>query len=96
MNILVAPSGFKESLGADQIATCMKKGILNVIPEAKVTTLPLVDGGEGFTEKMVNWTNGEFHTVVVTGPLRKKVEALIGFLGDTQNRTAVIEMASAA
>ncbi|MCF6409772.1 glycerate kinase family protein [Pseudalkalibacillus salsuginis] len=96
MNILVAPSGFKESLGADQIATCMKKGILNVIPGAKVTTLPLVDGGEGFTETMVNWTNGELHTVVVTGPLRKKVEALIGFLGDTQNRTAVIEMASAA
>ncbi|MBD1383556.1 glycerate kinase family protein [Metabacillus arenae] len=96
MKILLVPSGFKESLGAQQVANCMKKGILNVLPHADIVSVPLVDGGEGFTEAMVKWTNGSLHDVVVTGPINQKVAASIGFLGHSTERTAVIEMAAAA
>ena len=44
LNILIAPSGFKESLGADEVADCIAEGILRVIPDAKIRKAPLVDG----------------------------------------------------
>ncbi|MGO4842322.1 glycerate kinase, partial [Rhizobiaceae sp. 2RAB30] len=33
--VLVAPSGFKESLSADQVADCIGKGVLRAFPRAK-------------------------------------------------------------
>ena len=37
----------------------MKEGILKVMPLATVETLPMVDGGEGFTETIINITGGK-------------------------------------
>jgi len=31
LRILIAPSGFKESLGADEVADCIAKGILRAL-----------------------------------------------------------------
>ncbi|MBL1703894.1 glycerate kinase, partial [Klebsiella pneumoniae] len=59
MRILVVPSGFKESLGAKEAADVMKEGILKVMPLATVETLPMVDGGEGFTEAIITITGGK-------------------------------------
>jgi glycerate kinase len=96
LNVLVAPSGFKESLSPEQVADCIEQGILRALPNASVRKLPLVDGGEGFTKTLVEATQGSLHDVVVTGPIGGPVNAHYGILGGTGVRTAVMEMASAA
>lgn len=96
LRILVAPSGFKESLDAEDVADCIEAGVLKVAPGAQVTKAPMVDGGEGFTKALVNATGGTLHELTVTGPVGEPVEACYGFLGGEGPPTAVLEMASAA
>lgn len=95
MKVLVAPSGFKESLDAAQAADCIEKGILKAHPRAMVHKIPLVDGGEGFVRGLVEVTNGRIIDLTVTGPVGVPVRSHFGFLGDRE-KTAVIEMAAAA
>ncbi|KAK7702452.1 hypothetical protein SLS57_011371, partial [Botryosphaeria dothidea] len=96
MRILVAPSGFKESLGPHEVAECIERGIRRVIPDAEVRRVPLADGGEGFAHALVEATKGEMHELTVTGPIGGPVNSHFGFLGDKDRRTAVVEMAAAA
>ncbi|PLZ93261.1 glycerate kinase [Fischerella muscicola CCMEE 5323] len=96
LRILIAPSGFKESLAADEVADCIATGIQRVITDAEIRKAPLVDGGEGFAKALVAATGGTLHPVQVTGPVGQPVEAHYGLLGDTQVKTAVLEMAAAA
>ena len=96
LTILVAPSGFKESLSAEEAADCIEKGVLRACPNAEVIKMPMVDGGEGFTKALVAITGGSLHEVTVTGPLGEPVASHFGFLGGQSERTAVIEMAAAA
>jgi glycerate kinase len=53
MNILIAPSGFKESLMADAVADCIEKGIRRIIGNASIHKIPVVDGGEGFAKILI-------------------------------------------
>lgn len=94
--VLVAPSGFKESLSADQAADCIETGVQRAFPDAIILKAPMVDGGEGFTKALVKATGGTLHHLTVTGPVNEPVEAHFGFLGGCSERTAVIEMAAAA
>ncbi|NDJ23382.1 glycerate kinase [Nostoc sp. B(2019)] len=96
LRILIAPSGFKESLAADEVADCIANGVLRAIPDAKIQKAPLVDGGEGFAKALVAATEGSLHPVTVTGPVGEPVEAHSGLLGGTDTKTAVLEMAAAA
>jgi glycerate 2-kinase len=96
LRILIAPSGFKESLDAEQVADCIATGILRVLPDVSIRKAPLVDGGEGFTKTLVAATGGTLHDLEVTGPIGHKVKAHFGFLGGTAQKTAVVEMAAAA
>jgi glycerate 2-kinase len=96
LNILIAPSGFKESLGADEVASCIAAGIVRVLPDVRIRKAPLVDGGEGFTKALVAATQGSLHWLHVTGPVGESVESYFGFLGMPDDHTAVIEMAAAA
>lgn len=96
LNILVAPSGFKENLSPEQVADCIEEGILRALPGARVQKLPLVDGGEGFSKTLVEATGGTIYEVFVTGPVGQPVKAHYGILGGAGIRTAVLEMASAA
>jgi glycerate kinase len=96
LNILVAPSGFKESLSPEEVADCIEEGILRALPNASVRKLPLVDGGEGFTKTLIEVTQGTLHEVFVTGPIGQTVKAHFGIMGGTGIRTAVMEMAAAA
>lgn len=91
MRILVAPSGYKECLLADEVAAAIAAGLRRACPEAEVTALPLVDGGEGFTRAMTAVGGGRLQPVRVTGPTGAPVEASLGWVGDT----AILEMASA-
>ncbi|MCG8562873.1 MAG: glycerate kinase [Hyphomicrobiales bacterium] len=96
LTVLVAPSGFKESMDAEQAADAIAAGVRRAIPEARVLLAPMVDGGEGFTKALVKATGGEMRPVRVTGPVGRTVESFFGFLGGAESRTAVIEMAAAA
>jgi glycerate kinase len=96
LRILIAPSGFKESLSADEVAECIERGILRALPDAELRKAPLVDGGEGFTKALIAATGGTMHPVSVTGPVGQPVQAYYGFMGDNGSKTAVLEMAAAA
>ena len=96
LRVLVAPSGYKECLEADQVADAIAAGVRRADPEAEVSTLPLVDGGEGFARAMALATGGEMRVLTVTGPVGQPVDACLGFLGGDGPRTAVVEMAQAA
>lgn len=96
LRILIAPSGFKESLEADEVADCIEKGILRALPDARIQKAPLVDGGEGFTKALVAATDGTLHNLTVIGPVGQPVDSHFGFLGGTDTKTAVLEMAAAA
>lgn len=92
--VLVAPSGFKESLDVDAVARAISAGVLQACPTASIRLAPMVDGGEGFTRALVDLTGGVMHQLQVTGPVGAPVESFFGFMGD--GRTAIIEMAAAA
>jgi len=96
LRFLVAPSGFKESLSAQQVAESMAKGIRLAIPDAEILSAPMVDGGEGFTEALVDATGGRLKRLNVTGPVGESVASHYGFLGGKQDTHAVLEMAAAA
>lgn len=99
LRVLVAPSGFKESLTVTEVAACIADGVRAALPDAEVVQAPLVDGGEGFARVLTEMTGGALHPVRVTGPVGAPVEAHFGVLGtppDGGPRTAAVEMAAAA
>jgi glycerate kinase len=96
LKVVIAPSGFKESLDADQAADCIAQGVIRALQEVTVVKVPMMDGGEGFTKALVGLTNGQLMRIPVTGPAGQPVQSHFGFLGGTKVKTAVIEMAAAA
>ncbi|MCP9494488.1 MAG: glycerate kinase [Pyrinomonadaceae bacterium MAG19_C2-C3] len=101
LRVLIAPSGFKESLSAEEAAAAIAEGVRRAAPDAEITEAPLVDGGEGFSEALVAVTKGELKRLKVTGPVGDEVDSHFGMLGrddnqDGDTQTAVLEMAAAA
>lgn len=101
--VLVAPSGFKESLDVDDVTRAISAGVLRACPSAKLLQAPMVDGGEGFTKALVGSTGGVMIDCTVTGPVGQPVKSFFGFMGGAVRggssrgkRTAIIEMAAAA
>ncbi|MFD2472151.1 glycerate kinase family protein [Amycolatopsis silviterrae] len=93
---LVAPSGFKESLPAEEVAAAIAAGIRRVVPGAVVDLVPLADGGEGSARTLAAATGGELVPAVVTGPVGDPVSAHFAILGGDGPRTGFVEMAAAA
>ncbi|MGI8996885.1 MAG: glycerate kinase family protein [Pyrinomonadaceae bacterium] len=96
VRVVIAPSGFKESLSAEEAAAAIAEGVRRACPEAKITEVPLVDGGEGFCETLVRATGGELRRLQVTGPVGEPIDSHFGILGGDGPRTAILEMAAAA
>lgn len=59
MRIVVVPSGFKESLSAEEVGQSIARGIKKVNPDHQVTTIPMVDGGEGFVDTITKLKEGK-------------------------------------
>ncbi|UXR69220.1 glycerate kinase [Staphylococcus sp. IVB6246] len=93
MNIVVIPSGFKESLSAEEVGMAIHKGIDKVDHTHDVTVIPMVDGGEGFAKTIVKLKSGEIIHHAVTGPIGEKIDAYYGMFYEDGLQTAVIEMA---
>ncbi len=94
MRIIVAPDSFKGSVSALGTANAMEKGIKEIFPDAKVSKVPIADGGEGTVEALVSATDGQIIYQDVVGPLGDMINSYWGILGD--GKTAVIEMAAAS
>ncbi|KAK8000839.1 hypothetical protein PG991_013061 [Apiospora marii] len=97
IRLLIAPSGFKETLGPEQVADCIEDGVRRVLDEktAFIRKVPLHDGGEGFAIALTSVKGGELRHLEVTGPTGEPVQSSFGLFGE-DNKTAVIDMASAA
>ena len=93
MRILIAPDSFKESLSAAEAADRIAEGVLRVVPAARITRLPLSDGGEGLTETLVAAMAGRMLAREVTAPMGDRVTARFGVVGD---QTGILEMAAAS
>jgi glycerate kinase len=96
LRILIAPSGFKESLGAEEVADCIEKGISRAAGDHTfVRKLPLQDGGEGFSAALTKQHGGVITKLEVTGPVGAPVQSHYGRFGE-ELKTAVLDMAAAA
>jgi glycerate 2-kinase len=94
MRILIAPDKFKGSLTAAEVAENIAIGLRDVLPEAVITTLPVVDGGEGTASAISEARGGEEITCPAHDAVRREIEANYFWLADPQ--TAVMEMSAAA
>ncbi|MGO2546140.1 glycerate kinase family protein [Mammaliicoccus vitulinus] len=96
MRIVVVPSGFKESLSAEEVGQSIARGIKKVNPDHQVTTIPMVDGGEGFVDTITKLKEGKKVKTHVMGPVGKPIESFFGVFEENGLKTAVIEMAAIA
>lgn len=94
MNVLVAIDSFKGSLSSQKAASAVRQGILDAVPSAEVSCIPIADGGEGTTDVLLPALGGMYIEKTVTGPLGAPIQARYGFV--PQKKLAVIEAASAA
>ena len=94
--ILIAPSGFKESLDAATVARAIAAGVRRGMPGVVVKTVPIADGGEGTVDTLLEATGGRRIEKWVKGPVGEPVHAHYGLLSGPGEGTAVIEMAAAA
>lgn len=94
--ILVAPSGFKESLGAEPVAHAIAAGLRRVLPGVHVDLAPIADGGEGTAAMLATATGGTLHHLEVAGPVGTPLRAQWARLGYPAAQTAVVEVAAAA
>lgn len=97
LRILIAPCGFKESLGPEQVADAIEAGVRKVLDSNSVILhkLPLHDGGEGFARALVTVQGGIIENETVTGPVGLPVDSHLGFIGQDK-QIAVLDMAAAA
>ncbi|MFC5214541.1 glycerate kinase [Streptomyces coerulescens] len=92
--VVVAPSGFKESLSAQAAADAIADGVRRVLPEALIDVIPLVDGGEGTAATLAAVTGGRLVALPATGPVGEPVGTHFALLRSRD--TAVVEMAAVA
>jgi glycerate kinase len=93
-NILVAPNAFKNSLGAEEAAACIQRGILRSLPACQCTLFPIGDGGDGTGHLITSHQKGQKVSAIAHDPLGRQIETSYGLID--QGKTAVIEMADAS
>jgi glycerate kinase len=92
--VVVAPSGFKESLSAQAAADAIADGVRRVLPDAEIDRIPLVDGGEGTAVALAAATGGRLVALPATGPVGDRLGTHFALLGGGD--TALVEMAAVA
>ncbi len=92
MKILIVPDSFKGSLSSQQVADAIADGLKNT--QFELEKIPLADRGEGTVDCLISAYRGTKMRDFVTDPIGRKIQAEFGILND--NKTAVIEMASAS
>lgn len=94
MKIVLAPDSFKGSLTAADVCESLRAGLVRVVPDATILSVPMADGGEGTMETLVAATGGQVLPVEATGPLPGHRPRVMGEIGLIKGgRTAALEMA---
>ena len=94
LHVVIAPQAFKQSVAARAAALAIQRGVLQAVPDAATTLIPVADGGDGTLAALIETTGGQYFTTPASGPLGDDITAQWGVMGDGQ--TAVIEMALAS
>lgn len=92
LRVLVAVDSFKGSATSAEAAAWIAEGIRDAAPGAKITCLPVADGGEGLLEAMHAALGGAIVAAGATGPLGEPIAGSYLRSGDV----AVVEAAVAA
>ncbi|MBL8029291.1 MAG: glycerate kinase [Fibrobacteres bacterium] len=93
IRLIIAIDSFKESLTSAKAADAFIRGFKIGNSKATFKKLLISDGGEGFTEALVNNSSGKLFSVSTRDPLYRKTKASIGRLN---SGAFVIETAAAA
>ena len=97
MHIVIAPDSFKGTLSSSQIIEIISAEGRRHFPEAKITGVPIADGGEGTLQAVLATRSGKLRRIAVSNPLFEKTEASYGIFEDSAGETsALIEMAEAS
>lgn len=91
MKILIAPSAFKGTFTAFEVAKAIRKGVEKAHPDAEIIMLPISDGGEGFLDVIMKARKGEYRISLVKDALGEPNRAFWGILPFPP--TAIIELA---
>ena len=92
MRVIVAIDSFKGCLTSQEANQAAAEGIRTQWPDAKISTVAVSDGGEGFVEAFQTALGGQLIAVTVRDPLMRPIVAHYLLHGDT----AVIETAQAS
>ncbi len=92
--ILIAPDKFKGSLDSFALCKAMEQGVHTTDPAISVIKLPLTDGGDGFAKVVAHYLG----TVKITIPTKNAIgiPIMASYEWDENNKTAIIELASAS
>ena len=91
MRVVVAPDSFGGTLTAPDAADAIAAGWRRAAPGDDVRTVPLADGGTGFSDVLHAVLGGTLHGLAVTGPLGTPVDGTWLEVGGT----AYVEAATA-
>ncbi|MFA5514194.1 MAG: glycerate kinase [Sphaerochaetaceae bacterium] len=89
--VITIVDSFKGTMSSSQINQIVKEAVLSFYTDAEVISVAVADGGEGTVEAFLMPLGGEKVAVEVTGPYFEKMES---YYGITDDKTAIIEMAS--
>lgn len=92
MKILIIPDSFKGSLTSEEVCRCITVGIQNVSDQHDISALPFADGGEGFSDCLLNICKGNKLYANAENIYGRRIQCPIGVI----DNTAVIDCASAS
>ncbi|PIR15621.1 MAG: hypothetical protein COV48_13345, partial [Elusimicrobia bacterium CG11_big_fil_rev_8_21_14_0_20_64_6] len=75
VRVLVAPNAFKGSLSCVDAARAMARGVRAVFKSARVTSIPIADGGDGLIDALRVAMGGKIVSSFAHGPLGERRRA---------------------
>jgi glycerate 2-kinase len=94
MKIIIATDKFKGSLSSLEAGEAIRMGLIQAGVQASAEVFPMADGGDGFAEVMKYYLGTQTVPCITVDPLMRDIHACWEW--DAENKTAVIELASAA
>ena len=94
MKILIAPDKFKGALNAREVAENVAKGLLGILPDARIEIVPMADGGEGTAEAICDARGCSWLQCKAHDPLGREIDARYGWID--REKLAIMEMSEAA
>ena len=92
LKVLIAPDKFKGTLTAKQAATAIARGWKAARPDARMTLLPISDGGDGFGPLLGKLLGMQTRQTTTMDAARRPTKSLWWL--KPKSRTAVIESAN--